>query len=195
MRFKMASYSPISLFIMTTISRKEAKALGLRKYVPGTTCKHGHIAARYTSTGACEQCVRGEPNDVSPFSGSATEMLEALRQRAAERAHGLGMLAEIKLWAHCDDIAEIRETAVACCLGVFPALEAHEVRERFGPTAISGDMGQYRVRVPDQYIAFMRDLSNAHMERRKADAVKNDQEKTRAMLDDLLRSVGRLPKE
>jgi len=38
------------------ISKKEAKALGLKKYFTGEPCKHGHICERYTSSMLCIEC-------------------------------------------------------------------------------------------------------------------------------------------
>jgi hypothetical protein len=38
------------------ISRKQALALGLKRYFTGKPCKHGHISDRYVS-GACAQCI------------------------------------------------------------------------------------------------------------------------------------------
>lgn len=40
------------------ITRAEAKRLGLKRYFPGSTCKHGHIAERLTINGSCVECVR-----------------------------------------------------------------------------------------------------------------------------------------
>ena len=38
------------------MSRKEARALGLKKYNTGKPCKRGHVADRWTSTAACAEC-------------------------------------------------------------------------------------------------------------------------------------------
>lgn len=43
---------------MEIISRAEAKAAALKRYFPGTPCKHGHIAERLTSNGTCLECCR-----------------------------------------------------------------------------------------------------------------------------------------
>ena len=40
------------------ISRSEAKARGLVRYFPGTTCKHGHVDERLTVNGQCVECCR-----------------------------------------------------------------------------------------------------------------------------------------
>jgi 5-methylcytosine-specific restriction endonuclease McrA len=40
------------------VTRKQAKALGLVRYFPGSTCKHGHVTERLTSNGSCLECCR-----------------------------------------------------------------------------------------------------------------------------------------
>lgn len=41
------------------ISRTDAESLDMKVYRTGTTCKHGHAAWRYVSTGNCIECLRG----------------------------------------------------------------------------------------------------------------------------------------
>tara|TARA_R100000687_G_C6413981_1_gene147745 strand:- start:298 stop:879 length:582 start_codon:yes stop_codon:yes gene_type:complete len=41
---------------MDIISRKEAKAQGLKRYFTGKPCKHGHISERQISNGSCLTC-------------------------------------------------------------------------------------------------------------------------------------------
>lgn len=41
------------------ISRADAESLDMKVYRTGTTCKHGHAAWRYVSTGNCIECLRG----------------------------------------------------------------------------------------------------------------------------------------
>lgn len=42
------------------ITRAEAKRLGLKRYFTGNPCPHGHIAERWTSSGACYECVKAK---------------------------------------------------------------------------------------------------------------------------------------
>lgn len=45
---------------MTTImTRKAAAAAGLKHYFTGKPCVHGHLVARFVSTGGCIECARG----------------------------------------------------------------------------------------------------------------------------------------
>ena len=43
---------------MELITRKEAKALGLKNYFTGEPCKHGHIDQRKVVSGQCIECKR-----------------------------------------------------------------------------------------------------------------------------------------
>jgi hypothetical protein len=48
---------------LTTITRDEAHAKGLKRYFDGKPCKHGHIAERYVANAGCIMCVnRASPN-------------------------------------------------------------------------------------------------------------------------------------
>lgn len=40
------------------VTRKQAQQLGLVRYFPGSTCKHGHVNERATINGACLACAR-----------------------------------------------------------------------------------------------------------------------------------------
>jgi hypothetical protein len=40
----------------TILSRKEAKALGLTRFLTGEPCKHGHVGERSVSSGQCLEC-------------------------------------------------------------------------------------------------------------------------------------------
>lgn len=44
--------------VMTTMTRGEARARGLKQYVTGRPCVAGHIVERYVSTGQCEECLK-----------------------------------------------------------------------------------------------------------------------------------------
>lgn len=43
---------------MNIITRKEAKAQGLKHYYTGKACKHGHVDIRHTASGDCAECGR-----------------------------------------------------------------------------------------------------------------------------------------
>ena len=49
---------------MEIISRKEAKAHGLKRYFTGKSCPHGHIVERFTSGGNCALCLAAHKKNV-----------------------------------------------------------------------------------------------------------------------------------
>lgn len=172
---------------MQTINRAEAKTLGLNKYFTGYACPRGHVAQRYTQSGTCCECLAVAP---APPSANTMSVLEEYRQREAQRVEALGLLVDIKIWSKAGDIDELRETAVACCLGVFPCLTHDDVKVTYGPTAENGVAGHYRVRVPLEYVEFMRSLSQVYLDRHVAATSAADLDKTRDMLNDILRKLG-----
>lgn len=40
------------------MERKEALRLGIKKYNTGRPCRHGHLADRYSDSGACVDCLK-----------------------------------------------------------------------------------------------------------------------------------------
>lgn len=44
-------------------SKDEARSLGIKYYSTGKPCKHGHLAERLVSTGACAECNRASSRD------------------------------------------------------------------------------------------------------------------------------------
>lgn len=48
--------------VVKIISRKEAKALGLKRYFTGMPCKNGHVAERYMQPSNCVECQNEKAN-------------------------------------------------------------------------------------------------------------------------------------
>lgn len=40
------------------VSKLEAKAAGLKRFMTGRACRNGHVAERYVTSGACVECDR-----------------------------------------------------------------------------------------------------------------------------------------
>jgi len=77
----------------TLRSRKDAAALGLRKYYTGKECPHGHTCERYTVSGACIRCAvelskisRGKLNTALILEGKglATITIQVPKNREIE---------------------------------------------------------------------------------------------------------------
>jgi 5-methylcytosine-specific restriction endonuclease McrA len=64
---------------MNIISRAEAKAAALKRYFPGTSCKHGHVAERLTVNGSCLECCR--PKQLKNYHANREENLRKQKIR------------------------------------------------------------------------------------------------------------------
>lgn len=40
------------------VSRRDAKAAGLKRFMTGRACRNGHVAERYVASGVCVECDR-----------------------------------------------------------------------------------------------------------------------------------------
>lgn len=63
------------------ILRSTAKAMGLKRYFPASTCKNGHTGERYTITGQCIKCFEGR--------GSTPDRVEYQRAYREENKESL----------------------------------------------------------------------------------------------------------
>jgi hypothetical protein len=90
------------------ITQAQAKAEGLKFYFTGKPCKHGHVAKRYTSGGACEPCV------VAAHAAYRAANLETLKQKHLEwREQNREYLRQKAHERYVADKARHRETMAA----------------------------------------------------------------------------------
>lgn len=83
---------------MEVISRQDAKASGLTRYFTEEPCIHGHLAERFTNTGACVACRYANIANwrkTNPHKSREAEM----RQRAKNPNRALRCAANAKAWA------------------------------------------------------------------------------------------------
>ena len=106
---------------MDIISRKEAKAQGLKRYFTGKPCKHGHVEERLVSNSNCAQCLREKANARDRAAQHAA-WVEKNRERAREidRAYRLRHPETIKArarktWAKHGHKYVYPETRAAWC--------------------------------------------------------------------------------
>lgn len=85
------------------ISRKEARALGLRVYFSGLPCPHGHNTLRSVSTFRCVDCKRTDhvrSRETNPFYRIRKKAAERrYRQKMREEGRGEAKLARASLIA------------------------------------------------------------------------------------------------
>jgi hypothetical protein len=82
---------------MTPSNKAQATVAGLTKFFTGTPCKRGHVSERYTSTGACSECLGVRQADQG-LTRAFKEQEDRFRVRfnAEHEAH-LTRRAELKL--------------------------------------------------------------------------------------------------
>ena len=85
---------------MKKITRREAKAQGLKKYFTGLACKHGHIAERLVVNGTCYSCVKMR---VQKWQKDNPEKVKANSLKWVERHPGLANERRKKWYAENKD--------------------------------------------------------------------------------------------
>lgn len=152
---------------MLEISRKTAVAQKLTRYFTGKPCVAGHIADRYTSSGACSECMALRAGDAREGVrlprrvADAAETAAILATRSAV-AIALAGLVEVRLRAFPGDFPVLRDTAAALCCARSPVLREAVRLDALGRPA-DGAAGTYlyRLRVPAEDVALIRDTANA----------------------------------
>lgn len=99
------------------ITRKEARAQGLTRYLTGNACPHGHVAERLVSTCGCVECVRLKANARNLPGGSRQPKgIRAANARARSDARAKGMLRYLSA-APCGRCGQSeRRTSTAQCI-------------------------------------------------------------------------------
>lgn len=184
---------------MEIITREEALGAGLTQYFTGKPCRHGHIAYRYTRSGACSACIQtaaraSEASKPSRADKDATPKADPAQLLAdyRDRREAANMLAEIRIPAHLKDLPTINELSRNLCKMAYPVLQDADIQLA---KRAARNMPLYKIMVPQEHIDVLRaaadelfnmvppDLSSfkkAHKE--TLDAVNNG-----ADLDDLLK--------
>lgn len=156
---------------MQTIPRKDAISANLGQYFTGKPCKYGHIAHRYTKSGACSECVslaaasaREETRDVTPRPGARTraaeqrqELRDSFLASKAERIEAFKRVVEIRVPVHPQDLETVFETACVLCLAAFPCLERVDVLAEAVPAR---GTPLYSVPVPVDQVELVRSIAN-----------------------------------
>lgn len=104
---------------MKVISRKEAKALNLKRYFTGKPCKNGHIAVRYTE-GNCVECNR---LSVTQHYLRHKDLLCAAHKACNRTLEGLVKKAYVSMKARTGGKAPIKTRHLYTGLGLMPRNE------------------------------------------------------------------------
>lgn len=108
---------------ISTITRKEARTQGLKRYFTGSPCPKGHNTYRFVSTRGCVECARIENKKRHLPGGSrqpSGKRAAALKARLAARANGLTRYFSGEP-CHVGHVAERYVSTSQCCdcLGVW----------------------------------------------------------------------------
>jgi hypothetical protein len=137
---------------MEIVSRAVAKHLRLSKYFTGKICVNGHVAERYTESGACSECINGSKKSLT---AEETQIKDAEKARLEAVKESLGFFVDIKITVAMKDVATVQAMALAFA---YP---------RCGPIAISylwisgpthGVL--YKVRCHPDDVTLFRELTN-----------------------------------
>ena len=129
-------------------NRRDAMAKGETSYFTGKPCIHGHMAYRYTSSGACSTCVLE----------NATAARQALQPPEE--------LVGVKLRAVAVDASTLLDTAVALTQRRHPHVtREHVVGKGVGAKPEGGTL-LYSVNVYPADVQLLRDMQNAMLKAR-----------------------------
>lgn len=129
-------------------SRRDALAKGEGQYLTGKPCIHGHVAYRYTSSGACSTCV--------------LENAAATRQALQPPED----LVPLRLRIHPADVATLLDCAVSLTQARRPDVKPeHVVGKRVGAKPEGGTL-LYSVNVDPADVQLLRDMQFAMLNAR-----------------------------
>jgi hypothetical protein len=149
---------------MQTLSRAQAVAAGLSQYFTGKPCKAGHLAYRYSQSGTCSACIKNATR------AARAEVVTAIadaggqdpRPGNVERRGQVAELVEVRVRAYAgDDVRMLQELAAGLCTTKYPTLTRADVEVRAAATDATGGTALYRLRVPDEHVALVRQTANA----------------------------------
>lgn len=82
------------------ISRKDANALGLKRFFTGVPCKQGHVDERYTACGLCCECLaNGRKKWRAKNPEQSRELRRKWRKENPEREHESHIKSNRRWWA------------------------------------------------------------------------------------------------
>jgi hypothetical protein len=140
------------------MTKAQAKAAGQRTYWTGKPCRNNHMAERYTSCGACVDCLR-EAQDGVRRSGDAGRAAAAPmtpeRQAVRER------LARIRLRTYPPGADGLLDAAVGLTLARHPELAPGDVVGTRQGTKPEGGTWLYMVNVDTADVPALRQIESA----------------------------------
>jgi hypothetical protein len=178
---------------MDIIERKFALAHNESKYYTGIPCKNGHLAMRYTKSGACQECIHGVRTPQSPSSNPAAVAAQAekdqrraeavkdqkeQKEREALRSEYKNYVAQFKFFVPDRNWPDFRTVAVLLTQMRYPELTADDIASaKSRKSAIGVGVSLYVVAVhPDDraaLISISEEMSKAVSQQMARDAAAN----------------------
>jgi hypothetical protein len=137
---------------MEVMTRKQALAAGLNSYFTGKPCLNGHVAERYTPSGACKECLAEAQRGVRRPRG---------HERTPERTAQLEGLVMMRLRAVPADEATLLDTVAALTVARRPLLHAADVVGARQGTKPAGGTLLYHVNVDPLDMPMIKDVERA----------------------------------
>lgn len=159
--------------IMEIKTRKQAVCDGDNKYFTGKPCKNGHLTFRYTQSGACYDCIRGDTVSTAAIARNArlTEAADAanLKRLIKEQL----VQARFRLLdADRDAFAAI---AWATAMMRYPMLTQSDVDTHYAPSGKAENSGMYAFNCHQDDVATLRQIAG-DMFRAKTSAAFNPEQ-------------------
>lgn len=134
-------------------TRKAAKAANLNKYFTGEPCAHGHVAARYTDSGTCQECITRHARRSSNNSATTRAAAETSND---ERRAVFQQLQEIVLRLSPNDLAEMHKLAGLLLQLRFPHMREEDAYvDRAGTRGAAGTL-LYRFNAHPDDVEYLR---------------------------------------
>jgi hypothetical protein len=142
-------------------SRADALATNSPKYFTGKPCRNAHVAARYTSSGTCQECV----NPTKNIDDTAHEQQTAEQKQHAfnSRREALDALVEVKIRIYPENLPQMRKLAGMILVARFPALHDFDAYLNKSPTNGAGGTYLYRFRGHAEDVDTLRAVANQLM--------------------------------
>lgn len=144
-------------------SRKAALRMGDTKYKTDKPCSQGHFAPRYTTSGACSECLSAA--GIKARYGSQERKDEATLLREAKQQARIDM-TEIKLRCYPADLDNLRALVVAATLARFPMLDRADVVLNKAPGALEGGTQLHKFNVSGSDFDLLRGIANTLLNQR-----------------------------
>lgn len=127
---------------MEFTTRKSAIAAGSGKYFTGKPCVHGHIADRYTQSGACSECLGANRHFVAAaLADAGIDLAAAVAAKRQERRRVLESLIGLKVRCYPADWPRFLKISAALLRIRYPVLTDGDAWDhKAGKDASSGTL-------------------------------------------------------